>query len=313
MMKRLRTMKLSNRIGKWLPMVFAGCFIVSLCDTLLGQSDSSLSANSTSLVVDGAILKTIESISVSAQVAGVVSSVVVKEGSRVKTGTEIARIQDATVRLQAEKAKLNVDTATKKKSNNIDQRLALKSKAVAENEYLRAIQANSQVKGSYSINEIERLKLVFDRTVLEIERADYVHSMIESELSLADLEFRQSLDLLQRHRIYAPCDGVVVAVDKRVGEWVEPGTVLLKIIQTNQLRIEGFLNAKDATPNLLGSKATVKVESGGKMVETVAELVFISPDANPLNSEVRVFLEVDNHQGLLRPGLRPITTVMKNP
>jgi len=312
-MKAVWRVKLSNDVFGWLQLVFALSTIVSFGNTSLGQSEYPDSSSSTPFVVDGAILKTIESISVSAQVAGVVSHVVVKEGSHVKIGTEVARIQDSTVRLQAEKAKLNVDVATKKKSNDIDLRLASKSKAVAENEYLRALQANNQVKGSYPINEIDRLKLVFDKTSLEIERAEYLRSMVESELSLAEIELRQSIDLLQRHRIHAPCEGIVVAVDKRVGEWVEPGTVLMKIVQTSRLRIEGFLNAKDASPDLLGSKATVKVESAGKMVETVAELVFISPDANPLNGEVRVFLEVDNTQGLLRPGLRPFTTLIKYP
>ena len=94
---------------------------------------------------------------------------------------------------------------------------------------------------------------------------------------------------------------------KRIGEWVEPGTVLVKIVEIARLRIEGFINADDARSDLLGAKAHVQVQNGKKQIETRAEIVFISPDANPLNSQVRVFLEVDNTDGRLRPGLRPKT------
>jgi multidrug efflux pump subunit AcrA (membrane-fusion protein) len=40
-------------------------------------------------------------------------------------------------------------------------------------------------------------------------------------------------------------------------------------------------------------------------MKATAKLVFISPEVNPINSQVRVFLDIDNSDGKLRPGLRP--------
>jgi multidrug efflux pump subunit AcrA (membrane-fusion protein) len=40
-----------------------------------------------------------------------------------------------------------------------------------------------------------------------------------------------------------------------------------------------------------------------------AKVVFVSPEINPLNSQVRVFLEVDNRAGKLRPGMIPVVSI----
>jgi len=285
--------------------------------TLLAQSEQTVETEGTpksrELLLDSAILKTIESTSVSAQVTGLLDVLTVKEGTKVESGREIGRVLDGLVRLQTEKARVSYNVAKKKQKSEIDKQLASKNRAVAENEYQRAVDANKQVKDVYPVNELDRLKLLFDRAVLESDRALHQQEMAALEVSLAEIEYKQSLELFQRHRILAPCDGVVVSVERRVGEWLEPGTVLLKIVRTDKLRIEGFLQAIDASPELLGCTAHVTLEGIEPPIETKAELVFISPDANPLNSQVRVFLEVDNSKGLLRPGLRPKTVIQRAP
>jgi multidrug efflux pump subunit AcrA (membrane-fusion protein) len=35
------------------------------------------------------------------------------------------------------------------------------------------------------------------------------------------------------------------------------------------------------------------------------KVVFVSPEINPVNGQARVWAEIDNASGLLRPGLRP--------
>jgi multidrug efflux pump subunit AcrA (membrane-fusion protein) len=273
----------------------------------LGQTDGP--TLTTDLAIDGAILKTIETTSVSAQATGMISLLDIKEGAKVQTGQVLGKIRDAGISLQSERAKVAIEVAKKKQGNDIDKRLALKNRAVAENEYKRAVDANSQVRDVYPANELDRLRLLFDRATLESERTTYIQEMAGLDVSIAEIEYRQSLELLERYCITAPCEGVVVAVEKRAGEWVEPGSILLKIVQMDKLRIEGFINSDDASADLLECKATVQVQSGGKLVEKQATVSFISPDANPLNAQVRVFLEVDNRDGRLRPGQRPKTSL----
>ena len=265
------------------------------------------------LYVEGAILKTIESTSVAAQVSGMVQVLNVKEGAKVKLNQEIGRVRDTAVRLQMERSKLSITIAEKKQNSDIDRRMAEKNRAVAENEYQRAVEANQQIKDVYPINEVDRLRLLFDRAGLETERAVHQQAMAALDVAMAEMEYKQSLELSQRHRIVAPCDGVIVAIEKRIGEWVEPGTVVVKVVQIDKLRIEGFINALDALPELVGTTARVLIEGTVPLIETSAKLVFISPEANPLNSQVRVFLEVENKNGKLRPGIRPTTIINRLP
>jgi len=256
------------------------------------------------LIVESTILKTIESTSVPAEVAGAISSLAIKEGSEVKAGAEIGRIKDLGIRLQAERAKMGVELAKKKNANTIDFRISERNVALARNEHTRAMTSNARVSGTYPISEMDRLTFLLERSVLETERANYQQDVTRSELAIVEVEYKQSVELWQRHRIVAPCDGMVISVEKRVGEWVEPGGVVLKIVQTNRLKIEGLVSAKQASSLKIGRTASVEPEGeNGKKSE--AKLVFISPEVNPIDSKVKIHLEVDNSEQEWRPGLRP--------
>ena len=127
---------------------------------VMGQSDEGTEPKAnwiaTEIVVEGAILKTIESTSISSQVAGRISELTVKEGAKVKADQEIGRVHDAAVKIQLEKSKVAIAIAERKQKNDIDKRLAAKNQQVAQNEYRRAVEANLQVKDVYPLNEIDR-------------------------------------------------------------------------------------------------------------------------------------------------------------
>ncbi len=296
----------------WIALLVGDCLVIP---RLMAQEASvpGIANAKNSLALEGAIMKTIETTSVAAQVAGLLETLEVKEGSRVIAGSDIARVRDEAVRLQVERTRLAWDLAQKKYQSDIDEQVARKNQAVAANEYQRAIDANDRVNNAYPINEIDRLKLILDRSTLETKRASHLRELGAIEAAVAENEYRQNEELLRKHRVIAPCTGMVIAVEKRPGEWVEPGTVVARIVEIDRLRIEGFLLAENASLDLLGTQAKVTVDVSGKVLTTTAELVFISPEVNPLNSQVRVFLEVQNQEGKLRPGLRPKVILQQQP
>ncbi|MCA9133601.1 MAG: efflux RND transporter periplasmic adaptor subunit [Planctomycetales bacterium] len=260
--------------------------------------------NASEIVVEGAILKTIEATTLAASLAGTLSEVNAREGDVVQSGQPLARLKDQAVRIKLEQLRTQVEIAKKKQTNNINQRLAEKAKEVADNEYHRALQANERVADTYPINEIDRLRLMSDQAALEVERTLYDQEIAEFEVAVAISEYRQSHELYTRHQFVAPASGVVVAVEKRAGEWVEPGMDILRIVRIDSLRVEGFITARQAMQDLVGRSATVQLQAGESPTIATGKVVFVSPDVNPVNSQVRVFLEVDNQQGALRPGLR---------
>ncbi|MCU0707278.1 MAG: efflux RND transporter periplasmic adaptor subunit [Pirellula sp.] len=303
-----------KRLGPVLTAFLLAMFLSSLSMAYAQESvETRHPENDRVLTIEGAILKTIEATSLAAQVSGLIDRIEIKEGSRVVPGQELAFVRDAAVRTQMDRSRIALELARKKSENDIDEQVAVKSQAVAANEYQRAIDANQKVSNVYPPSEMDRLKLILDRSVLETARAAYQRDLGRLEALLAEAELKVHEELLQRHRVIAPCHGLVVAVEKRVGEWVEPGVTVVRLVEIDRLRIEGFLLATDATKELLGKTAKVTVGVAGQSIEKTAELVFISPEANPVNGQVRVFLEVDNRQGDLRPGLRPTVTLHVTP
>ncbi len=266
-----------------------------------------------SIVVSNAVLKTIESTVVASEVSGIISSFVAKEGMEVKQGQALGKVRDEALKLELARLKTATEIAKKKHASDIDKRLAIKSQAVAENEYQRAIQANAQVRDTYPVNEIDRLKLIADRAKLEVERANYVTEMAALEIAQTEHEYRKSYEIYTRHQITAPVSGVITSVEKKVGEWVEPGADLLRIVRLDRLRIEGFVTAEQTITNLVGREAQVTVAIGNKSHETTGKVVFVSPDVNSINSLVRVYLEIDNSRSELRPGLQVKANILVAP
>lgn len=265
------------------------------------------------IVVSNAILRTIESTVIPSQVAGIISGFDAKEGMNVSEGQVLGKVHDEAVRLELARLKTAIEIAKKKHASDIDHQLAVKSQAVSENEYQRAVRANQLVRDTYPANEIDRLKLIADRAKLEVERTIYMTEMSAMEVSQAEHEYRKSYEVYTRHQIKSPVSGVITSVEKKVGEWVEPGSDLVRVVRLDRLRIEGFINAENAINNLVGRNARVTVEMGAKTLETIGTVVFVSPDVNSVNSQVRVHLEIENANNQLRPGLQVKTSILSAP
>jgi len=95
-------------------------------------------SNTNPILIDSAILKTVEVTSVAAQVPGILKEVSVREGDRVKHQSPLATIQSTASELQLQRAKVALDAAERNFASNIDIDLARKGFEVAENEFLRA-------------------------------------------------------------------------------------------------------------------------------------------------------------------------------
>jgi macrolide-specific efflux system membrane fusion protein len=279
-----------------------------------GQESSHLPRKANDgIVLESSLLKTIESTTLAAQLSGTLRELTVTEGDVVEVGQIIGRIDDDAVRLKLEHLRTEINIAKKKQANDINHRLAEKGKLVAINEFERAVKANALVPDTYPLNEIDRLRLMADKAALEVERAIYDQEIAELEVQLASSDYRQAYELYLRHQIKAPVEGVVTAVEKRVGEWLDPGTTLVRIVRIDRLRVEGFISATEALGNLVGRSALVQLIGAPESTFAQARVAFVSPDVNPVNSQVRVFLEIDNAEGVLRPGLRVTATIDTEP
>jgi len=254
--------------------------------------------------VSSVLIKLIEQVDVAAQEAGLVSNVFVREGKEVAEEDVLAKIEDQASALVRDKAELEWDIARLRAENDVNVKYARKSMAVAEAELKRAEESNEIFPKSISDTEMDRLQLTVDKTELEIEQAEHEFEISKKTALVKESEYKIAVDQVDRRQILAPIDGVVVQVNRRPGEWVEPGDQVLRLLRIDPLKAEGFLKVDDLQFDLQDRPVKLRVKLPGKKDAVFpGTIVFISPEIDPVNSQVRFWAEVDNSERKLRPGM----------
>lgn len=145
----------------------------------------------------------------STRTAGLIRHLRVDAGHRVKQGEVLMELDDelakiAFVRIAAERAQAELRLADAQRLEEEARRLAS--------------------TGAFAKSEAESRKTALSVADAELRRA-------------AALEKEQS-ELLERHRLIAPFDGVVRAKHAEEGEWVETGDPVLELVETTALRMD---------------------------------------------------------------------------
>ena len=255
--------------------------------------------------VESVLIRLIEEVDVPAQEEGLLVEVTVEEGARVRRGDLLAKLDDKTAQVAFERAKTEVAIADRKAGNDVTIRFAKKATEVAKAELARAEESIKKYPKSVSDTEIDRLRLTVDRSTLEIEQAEHLLDVEQLTGKLKEREAEAAAISLERRQIHSPIDGVVVEINARAGEWVEPGEKVMRVLRMDRLKAEGFISAKDLRDDILGAEARVTVDLPGRKDYSVTGRVkFVSPEIDPVNGQVRVWVEIENPDLLLRSGLR---------
>lgn len=253
--------------------------------------------------IESALLTLIEQADISAREAGPLIHREIVEGITVDSEAVLGKIDDHEAALILERARTELKIAQKQVENDIKVRYARKSHEVAQAELKRALESIEKISRSVSQTEIDRLRLLVDKGVLEIEQAqiDQEQAVLTQALKQNDVD--RAAHQLQRRLIKAPFPGMVVQWKKQRGEWVEPGTPVVRMIRLNRLRAEAFLSAKLLTSDLVGRSVALQVDLPGKPKHIFeGKVTFIDPEIDPVNNQVRVWAEIDNSSLVLRPG-----------
>jgi len=281
--------------------------IATLCAMVFadekGASNSATSAQKSALEVQSVVLRLLEEAEVPAQEAGVVTSVAVREGQRVKQGELLAQIDDQIPRLVADSTKAKYDIARAKATNDVRIRYAQKAIEVSEAELRRSTESIERFAKSVSQSQLDVEQLTVQKSKLEAEQATQEQQIAVLEAKQGESELNAARAQITRRRIVAPFDGVIVQIYARKGEWVEPGQKALRIVNVDRLKAEGFIRADDATEHVMGRPVALRPDPSDAAKTTVpGKIVFVSPEVDPITSQVRVWAEIDNRNARLRPG-----------
>jgi macrolide-specific efflux system membrane fusion protein len=262
----------------------------------------------TPLVVESVVLRLLEEAEVPAQEGGVLTEVAVREGQRVKKGELLAQIDDQVAQLAADATKSQYEIAQAKATNDVRIRFAKKALEVSQAELRRSTESIERFAKSVSQSQLDVEKLTVERNQLESEQAEHEHQVATLEAKSKENELAAARAQVARRQILAPFDGVIVQIYVRRGEWVEPGQQALRIVNVNRLKAEGFVAAAQASADLVGKSVKLALE-GSQQPPAAGTLVFVSPEMDPITSQVRAWAEIDNRDGRLRPGQTVTMTI----
>lgn len=254
--------------------------------------------------IESSILTISESAQVPAPHAGVLREVRVREGMRLKRGEAIARIDAREQAMHADVVRQDLEAARLESQSDIRVRLAKKENKVAEAELQRATSVNDELPNTVSAKEVDRLRLALERTELEIEHAGFENDLLKSKLKRIEADLALAQHLVDRMQIASPVAGVVAEVHKRTGEWVDAGEPIARVVRVDRLRIEGFVGVAEALSGLVGRPVSIEARlPDGAIIPASGQVVFVSPEAEPVDAKVRFWAEIDNRDYRLRPGL----------
>jgi len=266
------------------------------------------------VVLERCIVSVKDEANIPAKEPGVLVSLHVREGMRVSEGMALGQIDDEERIVQKEIAEFERDSANEEAKSDINVRYSKAATDVAEAEYQAALEANKKVAGTIPFTEVRKLKLAWHKSSLEITQAELEQRVSKLTAQAKGGEVKLADTSIHHRRIASPINGEVVECYKHVGEWVELGDQVLRVVRFDKLRVEGFVKADAYHPrNLLHRRVTVGVSlAQGEKAEFAGEVVYVHPFVESGNvyriwADVSNRLEEDHWQ--LRPGQSATMTV----
>lgn len=295
-------------MNKILLLIATGCFWLSHSSFSVAQigdtSDESPTAATEKFVVEDAVLKVFEQRNVPCLAPGVIQNNFVHEGSLVKVGQLMMEIDSTLSKLDLTKFEKEWNMAQLEAASTVDVDYAARTIEVAQAELGRAMRSNQRSPGAVAASEIDQLALIVEKSNAEREKIQFQTKLRGMLAQIRETEVAIGRRKQADHQIKAPIEGMVVEVLKQQGEWVQASESVARIVRLDKLKTEVRIPAAIALNGLVGQSATfipklLKLESK----RFPAKVVFVHPEANPVNSSVRVWVEIENADLELIAGL----------
>lgn len=230
---------------------------------------------------------------------GVLKKLELREGMSVKKGGVIGQLHDELAVLSATKAKIASES-----KGNLERAKA--SELLAKSVVARDL--NLIKTKSISTEEVEKHQAELMASAAEILRA-------EEELKLSKAEYDLAQRVVEEHTITAPFDGIIVNVMKHEQESVRANEPVVTLGNPEIYRVSTFIPVEHAYNVKVGqdvlvrpfvAEAELPVEKNvyrGKVSMVDKEIQAVAETAT------RVYVDVPNVDGQLRPGLQAELTI----
>ncbi len=142
----------------------------------------------------------------------------------------------------------------------------------------------------------------YESTIAQVE-------INEAAVKRLQAEYRRQQEIVERHIIRAPFDGVVGAKLVEVGEWVQTGTPVIELVEIDTLRVDVPVPQHYFRQVEIGTPATVRFDAlPDRTFE--AQVTMKVPVSNPAARTFPVRIEMDNRARLKAPGMSARVTLL---
>lgn len=215
--------------------------------------------------------------------AGRVEEIFARPGTIVQPGTPLLRLTNPDVQLQlleAERQLSNARTALVTLQVNVETQRLMQQAQVAQiqsqfnqaerearvNEELLAKQLRSENEAARTRDQLNELK---QRLQFERERLEIQSSSIDAQIKSQETEVQRLTQIVEFRRnelasmnVVAGTDGVLQRLDLEVGQWVNPGFELARVVKPERLKAVLRIPETQAVDVTIGQDATIDTRNG---------------------------------------------------
>jgi RND family efflux transporter MFP subunit len=260
----------------------------------------------TKIPVQSVVISLIDDVELAFDDAGIVQHIRISPGNLVQKGDLLGVLDVTDAELEVRRVRAELEMAKLKADNDLSIQLSIKALGVAATEVTRAEKSNLKYKGTVSETEIDRLKLAREEAELQIQQAKHDQNYSHLQVRLKETELDIAQHNLERRQLRSPINGVVVKVEHQPGERAHPDQPFCRIIRMDRLRAEGFIHA-EAGNVAIGQKVLVSnpVSPTDETQQIEGTITFVDPEIDTITGQFRVWAELANPNGVLKPGQRP--------
>ena len=218
-------------------------------------------------------VKSVPALELKFETNGVIQTLNVKEGDKVRKGDTLATLNPRDVKLEIEWAQSKLDSARA--------------------EYNAALKRYQVIKKLYEVGAIIKDRL--DQAQAEVDVA-------KSKIEIAHRELALSKAKMKKLQLLAPQDGIIGKKEKDVGEFVTPNDVVLTLLDPQNTYVEVGIIEKDVYKIKTGQRVKVKVDTyPTRIFFGYVESIF--PEIDERTRTMNVRIRVLDPGRLLKPGM----------
>jgi HlyD family secretion protein len=211
----------------------------------------------------------------SLQIDGVVSSVFVKEGSRVTKDFVILKLDDSLQKLEVERRKSILDDVSEYESNK-------KNLVLAKSLY-ESTKSLYEKTASVSKDELNNIEMQYQTLLGKV-------NSFEARKAQEKVEYSIAKEVLERYQLISPVNGIVTSLEIQKGEWAKAGEVQAVIVDNSICFVE--LNIEENIGRQIKSGKKAVIYSSGYKKQGV--VTYISPVADKTSGLIKVKVEFEN-------------------